>query len=66
MRIVQLIDTDPIGLFEVEDSITDEMIKIWYKEYDNSDGFEDFEDFLTSIVTCHLHIKKVFVEDINV
>lgn len=63
-KLIQLIDDELVGLFELNTSLSKNYIQNLYKEY-NTTGFDDFEEFMEvkyPLILC----TRLFVDEIYV
>ena len=64
MRTVQIIADDFEALFLIDDNLTDEEVKTFYKEFEESE-YDDFEDFMSDVYS-NIGFERMFVDEIYV
>lgn len=64
MRTVQIIADDFEALFLIDDNLTDEEVKTFYKEFEESE-YDDFEDFMNDVYS-NIGFERMFVDEIYV
>lgn len=64
MRTVQIIADDFEALFLIDDNLTDEEVKTFYKEFEESD-YDDFEEYVNEIYSDK-KFERIFVDELYV
>lgn len=64
MRTIQILSDDFEALFLIDDNLTDEEVKTFYKEFEESE-YDDFEDFMSDVYS-NIGFERMFVDEIYV